>query len=264
MKQKGFANVLLVLGFIVAIVVGFVFWRIPKNTPQEQTLVVQNPTSTPASTQGKNNTCPAFSQMVEAPHKTAVGAFTHTITEIDKIAVISPGKLTGDSRFTYLWINGNQRVPIYAPADGTLIKIRYKNRADLPPTMSMPDYDLLFLVDCKTIYRLNHISDPKEEIASLKQNSEPYQLGTGINPPSDEQEAPKENIQVHAGDLLGTTTGTPAAHNFDFGIFVDNQAVCPYEKFGEPLRTQWLALFGNAKVSPKPDNITKCEVSGKL
>lgn len=49
------------------------------------------------------------------------------------------------------------------------------------------------------------------------------------------------------------------AHNFDFGIFVDQEATCPYEKFNEPIRTAWLVLLGD---TTKPIKGTVCEVNG--
>lgn len=179
--------------------------------------------------------------------------FQTPITTISNISRITPGSGTGDARYTYLWIKNGSRIPIFAPADGTLIKITYKVRTDLPSSMSEPDYDLAFQADCHTTYVINHITDPREDIAAVKPISEPIKLqpGSGVN---DNDTKPTQAIQVKAGEQIGTTAGTPAAHNFDFGMFVDNQATCPYEKFSEPIRSSWLGLFGSAS----------CIVSGHL
>lgn len=210
----------------------------------------------------KKNICPFGSVMVTPARASAAGAFTSAITSIGSIAVISPGKLVGDSRFTYLWNKDGQRVPVFAPADGTLVKISYKTRADVAPGMSTPDYDLVFLVDCHTLYRINHITDPTSEIANLKPIREPLQIGNGYPAPSEAQTTPIKYSMVKAGQQIGTTVGTPAAHNWDFGIFVDHMAVCPYEQFPEPIRSAWLALFGNAKIDMKPMADVMCDVSG--
>ena len=245
-SQKGFANIL--VGLIVAsvIIVGIFIVNSQVQNPSVQT--------SNSPTLAKKNTCPAGSIMVEVPRESADGAFTNALTDISIIDHISPGSQVGDKRFTYLWIKDGKRVPVFAPADGTLIKISYKTRVDVGPGMSSPDYDLTFLVDCHTMYRINHITDPNPEIAALKPNIEPLQLGKGLAAPSDEDTKPSKNIMVKAGEQIGTTAGTPAAHNWDFGVFVDQVSTCPYEKFNEPIRSAWLALFKGIS----------CEVNGNL
>lgn len=189
-------------------------------------------------TEGQNN-CQIFGQNVIPPQNST---FASSLTDTNLIDHISPGDQVGDKRFTYLWIKGNQSVPIYAPANGTLVQIEYKTRIDLGPRMSSPDYDLVFLVDCNTFYRINHITAPSSEITNQAPVSKPIELkiGSGIN---DNDVRPKENITVKAGEQIGTTTGTPTAHNFDFGIFVNQMATCPYDKFSDPIKSSFLSLF---------------------
>ena len=238
---------------VVLVLTGLVFFLF--RTTQVKTQVQNTSVQTPSShATVKKNTCPVGFGTVEVPRQSAEGAFTNALTDISMIDHISPGDQVGDKRFTYLWIKNAQRVPVFAPADGTLILISYKTRVDLDPGMSSPDYDLTFLVDCHTMYRINHITDPNPEIAALKPISGPQKLGKGLPAPRDEDIKPKKNIMVKTGDQIGTTTGTPAAHNWDFGVFVDQASSCPYEKFGEPLRSAWLALFKG----------TACEVSGNF
>lgn len=197
------------------------------------------------------NTCTFDSQTVKMPSDSSKNVFANSLTEIDKIDRITPGSQTGDSRFTYLWIKGDNEVPIFAPSDGTLVKIAYKNRIDVGPGMSQPDYDLTFLVDCQTIYQINHVTNPVSYIVALKLNADPYQIKPGIA--LDEKETkPLKNIVVKAGQKLGSTSGSPNAHNFDFGLFINGAAVCPFERFDGTLRSKWLDLFGG----------NKCEVSG--
>lgn len=260
-RQGGLTHVLILLIFVVLAVSGLFAYRVTHHSTTSQSssneaTKVNDQVIIPAD--GKKNTCSVLGSNVEAPRASAKGAFTSGITDINTIAAISSGKQVGDPRVTYLWIKDKKRIPVYAPADGTLIKIEYKNRADLPPSMSMPDYDLTFLVDCRTMYSINHITDPIPELSELKVGSEPQQVVPGHPAPS-EMSKPKANLTVKAGQQLGTTTGTPAAHNWDFGLFVDNMAKCPYEEFAEPIRAAWLALMGD---STKPIPGTKCEVSG--
>lgn len=197
------------------------------------------------------NTCIFDSQTVEMPSDSSKNVFANPLTEIDKIDRITPGNQTGDSRFTYLWIKGDNEVPIFAPSDGTLVKIAYKNRIDVGPGMSQPDYDLTFLVDCQTIYQINHVTNPVPDIVALKPNADPYQIKPGIAL-GEKETKPLKNIVVKAGQKLGSTSDSPNAHNFDFGLFINGVAVCPFERFDGALRSSWLALFRTGK----------CEVSG--
>jgi NAD(P)-dependent dehydrogenase (short-subunit alcohol dehydrogenase family) len=58
-------------------------------------------------------------------------------------------------------------------------------------------------------YLINHITEPIEKIKNAFPST----------PQTDTRDSPRVNpsIQIKAGDLLGYTTGTPLAHNFDFG-----------------------------------------------
>ena len=67
---------------------------------------------------------------------------------------------------------------------------------------------------------------------------------------------PVKEILLQPGDLIGYTQGTPAS-NFDFAIGVDEQSVCPWEQFAEPLRTELLAKLG-----PPPDSPDAGPVEG--
>lgn len=249
MLQKGITNILLSVVVAVVIIFAAIIILNSHNNNQIQSQNSSTPTPTSNPETNKNDVCQVGHDMVQVPKESTDGAFIHALTNIDSIDHIAAGNQAPDQRFTYLWIKGSQRIPIFAPADGTLIKISYKTRVDIDPNMSFPDYDLTFLVDCHTMYRINHITDPSPEIAALKPNVKPLALGVNRPAPSDEATKPKQYIKVKAGQQIGTTTGTPSAHNWDFGIFVDAQATCPYEKFNEPIRSSWLALIKGAACS---------------
>lgn len=250
---------MIIIGLVLAAGIGFTVYKVSQTKSNK---------SRPASSQSsgsvtaKKTTCSFDGQNVEVPRQSADGAFTSAVTDINNIAVISPGKFVGDERYTYLEIKNDQSIPVYAPADGALVKIAYKTRVDVPAGMSAADYDLAFLVDCKTMYSLTHITAPSADIAAVSPVTEPVKITKGT--PIDEQSAkPKSNVIVKAGQQIGTTTGTPTAHNWDFGVFIDQAATCPYDRFTEPIRSSWLALLGNAAIDPtKPIAGTSCEVSG--
>ena len=75
------------------------------------------------------------------------------------------------------------------------------------------DYDLHFQVSCEIWFFINHISDPVDKIKNFfpktpatNTTSENY---TKFSPP----------LHLSAGDLIGYTTGTVQAQNFDFAVF---------------------------------------------
>jgi hypothetical protein len=77
---------------------------------------------------------------------------------------------------------------------------------------------------------------------------------------------PKTNIKVRAGDDLGTTSGTPQAHDFDFAVGIAQTSsggewmtVCPFSVFKDPLKTQLMDLLGPKNGSPQPGY--QCDVA---
>ena len=132
--------------------------------------------------------------------------FTHDFTEVDKISSVEPTIITpGNSRHR-AWLNiSSGKVAVYAPVDSELINGVYKN------SRGALDYDLHFQVSCEIWYLINHVTEPVDKIKNAFPKTP--QTDTRTNPPL------KEPIKFKAGELLGYTTGTPLAHNFDFGVF---------------------------------------------
>lgn len=150
--------------------------------------------------------------------------FTHDFTEMDKISSVEPTIVTpGNSRHR-AWLNiSTGKVPVYAPVDSELVNGVYKN------AKGALDYDLHFQVSCEIWYLINHVTDPVEKIKNVFPKTP--QTDTKTNPPF------KEVVKVKAGELLGYTTGTPNAHNFDFGVFDLNH-------FNEGLPTDGGSKYG--------------------
>lgn len=211
-------------------------------------------TTTPQPT---DSMCAAFGgRTVTVGHTSTDGLFANAPFEATDLALITNGEETNDRRFSYQWIREGRQVSLFAPADGVLVRIRHKavNLPDFPSD----DYDLFFLVACDpnnpvqgdTLVRFNHVTDPRADIKGS------YAFGPlpapSFNPfvEHEERQVPTTNIQVTAGEFLGTTTGTPFAHNFDFMISVNNVAVCPFAVLPEPHRTLLLGLLGPQSASP--------------
>lgn len=209
----------------------------------------------PAPTQ-----CPTVgNRMVTVGRTSAVGAFTHAPFGATDLALITNGQETNDPRFAYAWIkNRGSAINVYAPADGVLIRIRHK--AENLPIFPSDDFDLIFLVACdparpgerEAMFRFNHITDPRPDLKAA------YGFGSlpapdlSVTPVIDheDRQIPTVNIAVRAGELLGSTRGTPFARNFDFAIAIDDATVCPFTALNEPHRTLLLSLLGPQVNSP--------------
>lgn len=167
------------------------------------------------------------------------------------IALITNGEETNDPRFAYVWLRSPYTpIPVYAPADGTLITIRHLTATKFFPS---DDYQLVFEVSaaCQNQFGFNHFTAPRADIRAA------YQFGDQCSSCFDdsgaptarypERETPGTAIRVKAGDLLGYTSGTPFAHNFDYWVRVGGKYVCPMNVLPEPSRTTLMNLLGPAK-----------------
>ncbi|MCP5358625.1 MAG: hypothetical protein H7A06_10825 [Pseudomonadales bacterium] len=195
-------------------------------------------------------------QTVNIGYRNATGVFTHAPFNASDFSLLTNGEETNDARFAYNWIRKpGEKVNIFAPADGVLIRLRHK--AENLPDFPSDDFDLIFLVACdpdapqkQTMFRFNHITDPRPDIKAA------YAFGAlgapEFNPfnEHEERQLPTQNIRVKAGDYLGSTSGTPTAHNFDFQISIDDATVCPFSVLEEPHRSTLLALMGPQGNSP--------------
>ncbi len=188
--------------------------------------------------------------------------FTKAPFDAAGISRITNGEETNDPRFAYVWVRSPYApIPIYAPADGTLITIRHLTATKFFPS---DDYQLVFQTSgCNDQFRFNHVTNPRADIRAA------YQFGdqcsscfddsgnpTGRYP---ERETPGTGVKVKAGSLLGYTSGTPTAHDFDFAIQIAGKTVCPMSVLPEPQRTALMNLLG-----PGPKSANQPEVPGPL
>ncbi|MDO8618781.1 MAG: hypothetical protein Q7R49_02425 [Candidatus Daviesbacteria bacterium] len=169
--------------------------------------------------------------------------FTNDFTEVDKIKSVEPTIITpGNSRHR-AWLNiSSGKVAVYAPVDSELIRGVYKN------ARGAIDYDLHFQVSCEIWYLINHVIEPVDKIKSAF--PETPQTDTKTNAPF------KETIKVKAGELLGYSTGTPLAHNFDFGVFDLNH-------FNEGLPTDEDSKYGKEANFICPFDVLPKEIKEK-
>jgi len=172
--------------------------------------------------------------------------FTNDFTEVDKIKSVEPTIITPGNPRHRAWLNiASGKVPVYAPVDSELVNGVYKN------ARGALDYDLHFQVSCEIWYLINHVTEPVDKIKNAFPKTP--QTDTRTNPPL------KESINFKAGELLGYTTGTPLAHNFDFGVFDLNNFnkglptdeglkygkeanfICPFDMLPETIKKSYYA-----------------------
>ncbi len=184
--------------------------------------------------------------------------FSKDITDLSRISQITPPGFTvqnGDLKtHSYLWIGDGKEVPIYAPADARLVAGAHYSES------GMSQYHLLFEVACDTEFKFDHFLNPIDDIKKVF--SSQTQTDTRTSPPT-------AALVFKAGDLLGYTSGTPQAHNWDFGLYYraqtnskytgnqkaygsDHYAICPYEFFPQDKKSAYVALFNRAQFPSDP------------
>lgn len=174
--------------------------------------------------------------------------FSHDLTQADKIIKVTPPSLVAGKNQdrAFLWIDTNKtsKVPVYAPVDADLVSGVYK----ISKTIDTVDYDLHFQVSCEVWFYVNHVSAPIDEIKSRLPSQPETSTNnlTSFNPP----------IHFKAGELIGHTTGTFQAHNFDFAVFDLNHTniltgqggssdsrfknfICPFDLFPGSLKISY-------------------------
>ena len=156
--------------------------------------------------------------------------FTADVTDNNKIKAITPPR--NEKTHSHIWIKDGQKVPVYSPVDAKLAAgAKYTEGGSL-------NYLLFFDVSCEVEIKFDHVTEPAELIANMF--PEPPKAG-------DTRTDYLPKTQFKAGDLIGYTTGTPGAKNWDFGVYnkaklnhlngkegyeeIDMRANCPYDYF---------------------------------
>lgn len=180
--------------------------------------------------------------------------FTNHITDINAIQYIGPPPTmgAGPSLKTHSYIGTEHaRVPIYAPAAMTL--------ANGSHYVGGP-YTMEFQVSCEVRVRFGHVTEPIEAIKKL--------LPSEPQPDSRTQEL--SPVKFIAGELVGYTTGTDMAGNWDFGVYnsatrnryvddptwnnssVYTTAVCPFNYFAPNLKSFYFSKFNPSALGGNP------------
>lgn len=182
--------------------------------------------------------------------------FTNDITDMSRVNYIGPPPTmgAGPSLKTHSYIGTDHaRVPVYAPAAMTLESGSHY--------VGGP-YMMEFRVSCEVNVRFGHITEPVEAIKNLLPSEPKQDSRTEVLPP----------LTFAAGELVGYTTGTSAAGNWDYGVYnsaVRNRygddpnwsnsttyttAVCPFDYFSDNLRAAYVAKFNSAILGGNPSH----------
>lgn len=180
--------------------------------------------------------------------------FTNHITDMSKVSYVVPPPTIGSGpslkSHSYIGTHG-AKVPVYAPVAMTL-----KSGSHYVGGPYMFD----FMASCEVTVRFGHITDPMDSIKRL--------LPAKPNSDSRTQELPP--VGFAAGDIIGYTTGTDAAGNWDFGVYnsstsnryasdpkwnnsaIYTTAICPFDYFTPGLKKDYAAKFNSNALGGNP------------
>jgi prepilin-type N-terminal cleavage/methylation domain-containing protein len=192
--------------------------------------------------------------------------FTHDFTESDKLKLIEPPVITPTNIRDRAWpaidISKTSKVAIYAPADVTLTSGIFKIAHIGASTY---DYDLWFQLSCNRWFFINHITDPDSKIRKLFPDKPIDTANNGTSATADRTSI-NPLVSFKSGEILGYTSGTENAHNFDLGVFDLNHTntlpssfpepsnsreyhfICPFDLFPDSIKSQYYAILKNSPV----------------
>lgn len=173
--------------------------------------------------------------------------FTHHFTDINKIdSIIPPVFKNSKGIMPTTLINSQGKVPLYMPVSGKIVQGSYYT--EQVAEFYMWEID----VGCGVTIVFDHVTEPVEKIRKLFPNTTREDTRTDFfnNP-----------IEMEAGDLVGYTTGSVNAHNWNFAVynrlernylwetnkFTDlpkyYTQVCPLKYYDKPMAEVYEALF---------------------
>ncbi|HSX30465.1 MAG TPA: prepilin-type N-terminal cleavage/methylation domain-containing protein [Candidatus Saccharimonadales bacterium] len=263
-NQSGFSVIELVIVIVLLAAVGFVLVKVVHK--EHSSSPGTHTSQTPQKSQAKLVAGEAGddSAVVAGTCKDDPRAmFTHDFTEPSKLKLIEPPVIDGGNIRDRSWpaINTSvtDKVAIYAPADVKLTSGIYKIAHEGASTY---DYDLWFELSCQRWFFINHITDPVPKVRKLF-SSTPNVPKSGSATADRMQVSPP--VSFSSGELIGYTSGTQDAHNFDLGVFDQNHTntlpssypvhgdsreyhfICSFDLFPDSIKAQYYAIL---KTSP--------------
>ena len=186
--------------------------------------------------------------------------FTAHITDLNLISYLTPaGTVQGGDLKPHGYLHNlrsNPEVPVYAPVDSYLIDYAYYEGH-----LGSRHYAFKLQVSCEVAYYFDHLRAVADKITDLTPDVPASDSrGVVVSPP----------VFFQAGELIGYTGGHSSFANWDFGVLNTERwnalpdrpyvyspnvekfrfAVCPYEYYGEGMRSQYMALLGDQGCAP--------------
>lgn len=173
--------------------------------------------------------------------------FTHQFTDIGTIdSIVPPVFRNSKGIMPTTLINIGGKAPLYMPADGRLTQGSYHTEQGAEFYMWEAD------VGCGVTIVFDHVTEPVEKVRKLFPSE-----------PRDDTRTDPFNVtlEVEAGELVGHTTGSVGARNWNFAAYDASERnylwgtgefggrpkyftqVCPFRYYDEQTRREYEALF---------------------
>ncbi|PIS07849.1 hypothetical protein COT78_01260 [Candidatus Berkelbacteria bacterium CG10_big_fil_rev_8_21_14_0_10_43_13] len=234
------------------------------SSKSKKTTSSSSQSSTQASTASTDTISSASSSSSDCQSNTSP-VFTSHLTDISKIneVIIPPRYVSGQFKPHSYVDTQHQNVPIYAPVAMKLYGGVFLSHGSDPS-----DYGMDFKVSCEVTLRLGHITDP---VQSIKDTFGPTPSASSVTNYNISQ------ISFSAGELIGYTTGTALAGNWDFGVYnsstpnryasdpalnsswVNTTAVCPYNYFSSSLKSSYTSKYNTVLGDSTLDGESFCQ-----
>jgi len=187
--------------------------------------------------------------------------FTHFVIDPDLVKVVTPlgsvgggGEIVGRSYIFPKDELSGQKIPLYMPANATLLQGAYYKSSGLPESYN-PEYSLYFDLGCGKTLSFFHIKEVIEPIKSRFPSVASSSAGNQVEP-----------LDLKAGELFGYYIPGPNSIAWDFIVEDRNvtnkfanqdryeagyghnllHVVCPYDLYKDEMRDAYYNLFGSA------------------
>ncbi len=185
--------------------------------------------------------------------------FTHYFVDPEKVHFVQPlGVVHGSGRIlvgrSYIFIKdeyGNEKIPVYAPAD-IVTKYGSHYEGSEPGEGSLPDYAVTFDLGCGYSLSFAHLKEMVPEIAEIMPELSTSSAGIQI-----------EKVQLKAGELIGYFIPNAGVAAFDIIVESDKitnqfpnqeryekygsnllKVMCPYDLYRGEMKDAYYDLFG--------------------
>lgn len=230
--QRGAAALVLLVAILLAAILGIIIYSISTSSESADTSKITKNTSRDIDNKSK------CTKSIE---------FSHHFIDIPSIdSIIPPIWRNQRHTITSALLNISGRVPVYMPISGKI------NQGSYYLEEGAEFYLWDTEADCGITLRFDHITEPVDKIKALFPDTPKNDTRT------DFFDSP---LEMQAGELVGHTTGTVNAKNWNFGVYQEDEknslwkgeeaqgfvpeytAVCPFGYYNESMAKEYEDLF---------------------